>query len=129
MFKKLAFLVIATPALGALALSASSGCTDLTDDNYCKDSCSCIGRDRDLACLNACHDNIDSLKLKANLAGCDDAYVAARQCADTYTSCVSGRFTLRTGACTAETPELLTCIDQGGPTGGTTGATSTGTGN
>jgi hypothetical protein len=128
MFKKLGLFVTATVALTGFALSANSGCTDLTDDNYCKNSCICIGRDGDNACLNACHEQIDAVTVKANLAGCDTELTAARKCADTYTSCVEHQFTLRSGACTIEAPALQTCIDNGGPTGGTTGA-STGTGN
>lgn len=134
MLKKIALLAIATTTLGSLALSASVGCTDLTDEKYCENACICEGRPNDNACLHSCNSSLASLKGKARLASCEDEYDNARLCADTYTKCVAGRWQLASGACTVEAPALDKCIAAGGKgnggAGGSSGTTaSTGTGN
>ncbi len=124
MLKKIALLAIATVTLGSLCLSASVGCTDLTDEKYCENACSCEGRPKDNGCIADCSSTLSSLKAKAAQKGCSDQYDTARLCADTYTTCVEGQWRLADGACKDETPALDKCLAATG-TGGAGGASST----
>jgi hypothetical protein len=131
MLKNIALLALVTTAFGTLVLGPSAGCTDLTDEKFCENKCSCEGRPGDNACLHDCNGKLGALKEKAHYAGCDDQYDKARICADTYFTCVADQWVQKQGTCTVETPALDSCIAKGpnaGGAGGAGGASTTASG-